>query len=152
MKKSITVQEIWDHIIDSKSKPRPLKYVLYAAIDKISEVAGNKSVDDIVRGIVLGETDYKKISKILSPSDKENCYDGLTECKKGLFPGLQPAYSCRFSEIARIYYLQRFVMEHGLPPYQLEQKNMPDKRTVKRPKEKLQHNCPNCGILLTGKR
>lgn len=152
MKNNIAVSEIWGHIKDAKCKPIPLKNVIVEAFDEISQVAGNKSVDDIVRGIVLGESNYKKLSKTLSTSDKDYCYDDLTVRKKGLFPGLPPTFATRFCEIARIYYRQRFIMEHGLPPYEEGKINIPVRKTVKRPKEKLQHNCPNCGYLLTGKR
>lgn len=151
MKKYITVQEIWDHIIDSDCKPRPLKYVLDEVIDKINVIAGNKSIDEIVKDIVIGEELYKNLIKDLGTSGKELVYDNLTVRKKVLFPHL-PDVVHNWTKIEKTYYLQRFINEHGLPPYLPGQKNMPDKQIVKRPKEKLQRHCPNCGILLTGKR
>jgi len=150
---TITVDVLWNYIQDNNIKPRPFRYAIERAFDGIMVVAGTRSIEDIVISLVQGEAQFKKCnSKSSDPVSLDIVYDGLTECKLGLFPGHKLPSGTKYGEIADIYYLQRFVAKYGLPPYVEGKINMPERKSVKRPKEKLQHNCPNCGYLLTGKR
>lgn len=149
VKKGLTVEGIWDQIVDTNPKPRPVKSVLVEVMDKINEVAGNKCVDEIINEMALGEVDFKNIPKYLSTSGKEHIYDNYTARKKVLFPNVPDVVS-RLTQIGKIYYFQRFIMEHGLPPYGFDKINLPERKVVKRSKSKVKHKCPNCGYLLTG--
>lgn len=124
-----TLPIIWGRIVDTQCKPRPRKNVLVEAIDEISKVAGNKSVNEIVNEVVYGEVFFRQIIKNLNPASKELVYDSLTVRKKVLFPHLISAHS-KLTEIGKIYSAQRFIMEHGLPPYEVGKINMPDKKML----------------------
>lgn len=146
----LTVELVWNELKLTKPKLVPHKKVINAAFDNIIAVAG-KSIEDIVLSLIKGESDYTKSPKNLGTSAKEYTYDRITECKKGLFPGYKMPFNTKYCEIARIYYHQRFIMEHGLPPYVEGEINMPEIAAVKRTKTKVQQECPNCGFLLSGK-
>lgn len=147
--KEITAEEIWARISESECKPKPRKNVLVEVIDKIKAVAASKSVDDIVKDLILGEAAYKKINKKLSIVGKNAIHDNITERKNVLPLNVNDSFD-RLPEIGKIYYRQRFIMEHGLPPYQYGQKNMPDKNIVKPSRVKKQHHCPKCGFVFSG--
>lgn len=148
---TITRDAIWAHLtaMSSKPKPMPIKYVLEAVFDEFMVVADGKRVDEIVDGLKLGESTYINLPKKLSSSEKEEIYIKFTESLKGLFPGVLPFIVEASGEIAKIYYQQRFIMQYGLPPYVEGKVNMPESKKVKRPKAKVQHNCPECGHCFT---
>lgn len=147
--KEITVEEIWARISESECKPKPRKNVLVEVIDKIKAVAESNCVDDIVKDLVLGETAYKKIKNNLGVAEKNAIHDNMTARKNVLPLHVNDSFD-RLPESGKIYYQQRFIMEHGLPPYQYGQKNMPDKNIVKPPRVKKQHHCPKCKFVFSG--
>lgn len=117
---TLTAKALWFHILDHHIKPRPFRYAIERAFDDIMAVPGTRSIEDIVTSLVQGEARFKRgNSKSFGPVSLDVFYDGLTERKIGLFPGYNFSAGTQYGEVADIYYLQRFVVKYGFPPYYL---------------------------------
>lgn len=140
MKRKLTLDEIWEEIINNPYKPRPLKYIINDIFDEILEQQSNSTVTAIAKDLVDGEARFKSIDKKMSCYEMSVVYDGYTERKMGIFPKLVNPYEAK-SKITRAYILCRFVGLFGEPPYTEGKKNSPKKKANK----KRHVHCPKCG-------